>query len=616
MSRLTMKNIFNSYPVRLILFLELIFIAFRLLFIALVFLKNKSIDAIEIPYLFIHALRLDLAAISYIAALPILIWIIYQYTNSRLLLKIKNAFLVLVLPIVAIILFSNLIIYFGWGTIINARAVSFLSSPKEVIASLSTIQLIIFIVLVIVISFIIITNYQSRIKSKFELQLHLNKHLILLWLIVLPISIRGGVQQIPINESVCMFSKNENTNLATVNPFWYLINSVYKAQNINSSAYHFIDDAEANKITSQLYSTKNDSLLQITTTNKPNIVTIILESWTADVIESMGGEKGTTPFFNSLEKAGLLFENIYAAGKRTDLMFPSLISGFPAMPNVSVIKYSDKSAHLPFITHAIKSKGYQTSFNYGGEVEFANMKSYLTQAKFDVIKGKESFPIEQWTSKWGVYDEVLFEKSIATINSLTPPFYSAILTQSTHEPFAIPIQPKFSGNSESVKFKSAAYYTDYCLKKFFDKVKKEKWYNNTIFILVADHGHILPRNNDYSSPAAFRIPLLIVGPGLNESFKNKRISNIGNQQDYAATIKSILNLDIVLPFSNNLLNLNRNDFCYMNYDDGFVWKNNKGTLKLNYSNKSVTTIDGQPDSSSVLEGKSFIQTAYQYFVNL
>ncbi len=616
MKRLTLKNIFNSYPVRLILFLELIFIAFRLLFIALVFLKNKSIDAIEILYLFIHALRLDLAAISYIAALPILIWIIYQYTNSRLLLKIKNAFLVFVLPIVAIILFSNLIIYFAWGTIINARAVSFLSSPKEVIASLSTIQLIIFIVLVIVLSFIIITNYQSRIKSKFEQQLNLNKHLILLWLIVLPISIRGGVQQIPINESVCMFSKNENTNLATVNPFWYLINSVYKAQNINSSAYHFIDDAEANKITSQLYSTKNDSLLQITTINKPNIVTIILESWTADVIESMGGEKGTTPFFNSLEKEGLLFENIYAAGKRTDLMFPSLISGFPAMPNVSVIKYSDKSAHLPFITHAIKSKGYQTSFNYGGEVEFANMKSYLTQAKFDVIKGKESYPIEQWTSKWGVYDEVLFEKSIATINSLMPPFYSAILTQSTHEPFAIPIQPKFSGNIESVKFKNAAYYTDYCLKKFFDKVKKEKWYNNTIFILVADHGHILPRNNDYSSPAAFRIPLLIVGPGLNAVFKNKRIRNIGNQQDYAATIKSILNLDIDLPFSNNLLNLNRNDFCYMNYDDGFVWKNNQGALKLNYSNKSVTPIDGQPDSSSIIQGKSFIQSAYHYFVNL
>ena len=76
------------------------------------------------------------------------------------------------------------------------------------------------------------------------------------------------------------------------------------------------------------------------------------------------------------------------------------------------------------------------------------------------------------------------------------------------------------GKSESVKFKNAAYYTDYCLKKFFDKVKNEKWYNNTIFILVADHGHILPRNNDYSSPAAFRIPLLIVGPALKDEFKN------------------------------------------------------------------------------------------------
>jgi phosphoglycerol transferase MdoB-like AlkP superfamily enzyme len=584
--------------------------------VTLVFLKDKSIDIIELPYLFIYALRLDLAAISYIAALPILIWIIYQYTNSKFLLKIKNAFITLVLPIVAIILFSNLIIYFAWGTIINARALSFLSSPKEAIASLNSLQLILFIVLVAGLSIGIISIYKRKIKANFEQSLHYKKHLILLWLVVLPISIRGGFQQIPINESVCMFSKNENTNLATVNPFWYLINSIYKSQNINSNAYHFIDDNEAKKNTWQLYSIPNDSLIQITSIKKPNIVTIILESWTADVIESMGGEKGTTPFFNSLEKEGLLFDNIYAAGKRTDLMFPSLFSGFPAMPNLSVIKYSDKSAHLPFITHTIKNKGYQTSFNYGGEVEFANMKSYLTQAKFDVIQGKESFPIEQWTSKWGVYDEVLFEKSIATINSLSPPFYSAILTQSTHEPFAIPIRPKFEGNSESVKFKNAAYYTDYCLKKFFEKVKNEKWYNNTIFILVADHGHILPRNNDYSSPAAFRIPFLIVGPGLNATFKNKRISNIGNQQDYAATIKSILSLDIDLPFSNNFLNLRRNDFSYMNYDDGFVWKNNQATFKLNYSNKSVTIIDGQPDSTSVLQGKSFIQTAYQYFVNL
>ena len=616
MNRLTIKNIFNSYPVRLILFLELIFIAFRLLFVAIVFLKDKSIDVIEIPYLFIHALRLDLAAISYIAALPILIWIIYQYTNTALLLKIKNVFVVFVLPIVAIIMFCNLIIYFAWGTLINARAVSFLSSPKEVIASLSSLQLIIFIVFIIGLSVGIMAVYQRKIKPKFLVPLHLNKNLILLWLLILPISIRGGIQQIPINESICMFSKNESTNLATVNPFWYLINSVFKAQNIDSKAYHFIDDTEANKITSQLYSPTNDSIIQITSINKPNIVTIILESWTADVIESLDGEKDVTSFFNSLEKEGLLFENIYSAGKRTDLMFPSLFSGFPAMPNVSVIKYSDKSAHLPFITHAIKNKGYQTSFNYGGEIEFANMKSYLTQAKFDVIRGKESFPIEQWTSKWGVYDEVLFEKSIATINSLTPPFYSAILTQSTHEPFVIPISNKFKGNSESVKFKNAAYYTDYCLKKFFDKVKNEKWYNNTIFILVADHGHILPRNSDYSSPAAFRIPLLIVGPGLDTKFKNKRISNIGNQQDYAATVKSILSLNVDLPFSNNLLNLKRNDFSYMNYDDGFAWKNNQVAFKLNYSNKSVTLIDGQPDSTSISQGKSFIQTAYQYFINL
>jgi phosphoglycerol transferase MdoB-like AlkP superfamily enzyme len=594
----------------------LTFILFRVLFVALVFLKDKSIEAIDIPYLFIYALRLDLAAIIYISALPILIWIIYQYSNWSLLLKIKNAFLVIILPFVAIILLTNLVIYFAWGTLINARAVSFLSSPKEVIASLSSIQLILFIVFVVGLGLGVNFIYRKTIQPKFSKPLQWNKHLILLWLPFLPICIRGGIQQIPINESVCMFSKNENANLATVNSFWYLINSVYKSQNIDSKAYRFMEDVEANKNRAELYKTSNDSAYVITTVSNPNIVTIILESWTADVIESLDGEKGVTPFFNSLEKEGLMFENIYAAGKRTDLMFPSLFSGFPAMPNISVIKYSDKSTHLPFITHAIKQNGYQTSFNYGGEVEFANMKSYLTQAKFDIILGKESYPIEQWTSKWGVYDEVLFDKSITTINKLKPPFYSAILTQSTHEPFAIPIANKFKGNSESIKFKNAAYYTDYCLKKFFEKAKKEKWYNNTIFILVADHGHILPRNNDYSSPAAFKIPLLIFGPALKDDFKNKRISNIGNQQDYAATIKSILNLEVELPFSNNLLNYNRNDFCYMNYDDGFVWKNNQSTFKISYSNKSVIPVINQPDSTSITNGKSFIQSAYNYFINL
>jgi hypothetical protein len=110
--------------------------------------------------------------------------------------------------------------------------------------------------------------------------------------------------------------------------------------------------------------------------------------------------------------------------------------------------------------------------------------------------------------------------------------------------------------------------------------------------------------------------LLIFGPALKDDLKNKRISNIGNQQDYAATIKSILNLQVDLPFSNNLLNYNRNDFCYMNYDDGFVWKNNQSTFKINYSNKSVIPVTDQPDSTSITNGKSFIQSAYNYFINL
>ena len=220
----------------------------------------------------------------------------------------------------------------------------------------------------------------------------------------------------------------------------------------------------------------------------------------------------------------------------------------------------------------------------------------------DIIRGKESFPSEQWTSKWGVYDGVMFNDAATTISQLTPPFYSVVLTQSTHEPFAIPIAPKFEGSSESVKFKNAAYYTDCSLKAFIEKIKKEKWYENTLLILVADHGHILPRNRDYSDPAAFKIPLLITGPALKKEYRNFRYSVIGNQQDYAATIKSILNLPIELPFSNSLLKCKRTNFCYMNYDDGFIWKDDRSTFKLNYSNRKTTLSNPSIDSLSLKNG--------------
>ncbi|MFM7015263.1 MAG: LTA synthase family protein [Bacteroidota bacterium] len=570
----------------------------------------------EIPLLFFHAIRLDLAAVSYIAGLPILLWIINQYISNKSIVLFNRIFIVTILPIAGFIMLMNLIVFQAWGTIINARAISFLSSPTEVFASMTSLQIVIAILLILLLSIGIIKFYDQFTSKSFSTPSSSKKHFVWLWILVLPIFIRGGIQQIPINESVCMFSKNENTNLATINPFWYLLNSLFKSQNIDKNAYHFIDDNLAKQNYEKLYYGKSDSCLTIIANSKPNIITIVLESWTADVIQSMGGEKGVTPFFNSLENEGLLFDHIYAAGKRTDLMFPSLFSGFPAMPNISVIKYSDKTIHLPFITHSIKKQGYQTSFNYGGELEFANMKSYLTQAAFDVIQGKESFPIEKWTSKWGVYDEELFDKSLSSIHQLKQPFFSVILTQSTHEPFAIPIPPKFQGTGESVKFKNAAYYTDCCLKLFFEKIKNEPWYNNTLILLVADHGHILPRNRDYSEQAAFRIPLLITGPALKSEYLHKRISNIGNQQDYAATMKSILNLQIDLPFSNNLLNINRTNFCYMNFDNGFNWKTDHTTIKYNYSSKSAQPLENPIDSTDIHQGWSFIQSAYQYFVKL
>lgn len=193
----------------------------------------------------------------------------------------------------------------------------------------------------------------------------------------------------------------------------------------------------------------------------------MLESWTADIIEPMGGLSGVSPFFSELCKDGLLFTGVYSSGFRTDQAMVSVISGFPAQPNKSIIRFPDKTQKLPALSRTFRDAGYHTSFFYGGELGFANMKSYLLSSGFEHITGKDFFPDNAMNSKWGAHDGIVLQHQLKVLDTVAEPFFSVLLTLSTHEPFEVPVQTPYNGSSEAELFKKAAWYTDACLKTFF-----------------------------------------------------------------------------------------------------------------------------------------------------
>ena len=395
--------------------------------------------------------------------------------------------------------------------------------------------------------------------------------------------------------------------------------------NLSSSAlnehnpFEKMKDEEAMVIQHALFNSTTRELTQvINSSSRPNIVLLLFESWTADIIEPLQGDHGITPFFTSLCDSGLLFTNIYATGRRTDQALPSLISGFPAQPDYSIIRFTEKTEKLPYLTHYFKKEGYQLSFYYGGELGFANMNSYLLYGGFEHFISEDDFPEKDLNSKWGAHDEFVFSKQLDDLKSVKQPFFSMLLTLSTHEPFEIPRPDFIKGNDTPTKFRNAARYTDECLKEYFNAASKQSWFKNTLFILVADHGHLLPRERDYYDILSHHIPLLFYGPALNRSYIGKQIMVPGNQNDLPSTLLHQFNADAsAFLWSNDLLNNKRINFAYADFDESLGWVNDKGTFIFNNSTGKIDKFTGQsPDSISIQQSKAYRQFLYKSFLQL
>lgn len=605
---------------KLFIFWWIIFLTNRIVFIAFFAGKFAGIPTIELLAAFYHGFPLDLSAICYLLVLPLLLLIVQQFTAIDFYRYFFTGYLSVALILTSFVCVFDLAIYADWGTKLSYRAIHYLRYARDGAAFVKlndTVILFVLMILQLAAGFLLYRKMFSGQQFRFQRQ---RSPLILLLIQailtgLLFLGIRGGWQQIPINESSAYFSKHQIVNDAAVNTAWNGAKKTLQDEvSLYKNPYKFFTAETASQRVKSLYTVNRDSTVQFLTTTRPNIVLFILESFTADVVAALGGEPSVTPRLDTLIQHGLLFSNIYSQGFRTDQGLSGILSGFPAQPNFSIIMQPEKVQHLSFLPQHLKAAGYQTSFYYGGESAFANMKAYLLAAGIDNIIDKNSFAAGEMNAKWGAHDGFVFRKQAKEAGKAQAPFFSVILSLSSHEPFEVPMETRFPGTDMASKFRNSCAYTDLSIGEYFQLAKKEPWYPNTLFIFVADHGHLLPRNRSPREPARFHIPLIFYGEVINPLFRGKIIPGPGMQCDLPASLLAQLQLPHAeFTWSNNLMNPYRNHFAYYTSDDAFGWISGNGNMEYDFKSNSIK--NNRLADSEIMSAKAFLQELFEEYIS-
>ena len=198
-----------------------------------------------------------------------------------------------------------------------------------------------------------------------------------------------------------------------INPDFSLLYSATHQNNFGEQ-YNYFEDSEAAEIMKGLVeNAQSDSIPTVLTNKRPEVIMIILESFSNHLMEVTGGENVAVNL-NNIAKEGLLFNNFYANSFRTDRALTSIISAYPAQPSTSIMKYVEKAETLPSIPKTLRDNGYDIGYYYGGDANFTNMLAYLVSCKFDKIISDKDFPLSQRQSKWGANDGTLLKSLLAT----------------------------------------------------------------------------------------------------------------------------------------------------------------------------------------------------------
>jgi phosphoglycerol transferase MdoB-like AlkP superfamily enzyme len=405
------------------------------------------------------------------------------------------------------------------------------------------------------------------------------------------------------NPGYVYFSDNMYLNHTALNPVFNVLYSLSHQKDFGKQ-FRFMDDEVAHAISADLMAcNEQDSVPHLLNTSRPNIVFIIMESFGAKILEPLGGIKDVAPNLNKLTGEGVFFRRMYANSFRTDRGIVSVLGGYPAQPNMSILKYAKKVQSLGGIPKSLIENGYKGSFLYGGDLNFAQMELFVVTQKITAITDDADFPMDKRLTKWGVPDAFTFEKFAKDIeNERHEPFVKLFLTLSSHEPFDVPTC-KFNE-----PYLNSVAYTDSCLGIFIDKIKHSPLWDNSLIVLVPDHDMRFPKTIDHFAPERHDIFMLWLGGAVK---KPVVIDNLCTQADIAATLLGQLGIPASqFTFSRNILNPSSKEFAFYTFPNGFGMISPAGKVAFDCDGNNPVFSEGEATDSLVVEGKALLQCLY------
>ncbi len=594
------------------------FVVARLFFLLFYFEKTQELEFLTVLKTFAYGIRLDISFASYLCLIPFLLVILSVFTTSKKNKTIIKWYSISLIIILSLLLIIDASLYESWGTRLDAAFLKYLNTPSLMVASVSNFQMISGLIFWFATSFFFIKIFKKSITKRIEIleKAHWMQSIVFLLITAaLIIPVRGGLQTIPVNQSNVYFSNKMFANHASINYVWNFVNALtHKSDGQNPYKYFHQGVAKntINKIKNNLLVANTDHILN---TTKPNVILIIWESLTAKVVGSLGGEPTVTSNLNRLSKEGILFTNFYANGDRTDKGIPAILSGYYPQPTKSIMKMPNKTRSLAMFPQKMIDLGYTTSFYHGGDLNFGNMNTYLRNAGISNFVDGNDFDQEDWNSKWGAHDHVFMKRFENDLKGQqNEPFFKIALTLTSHEPFEFPDEYKFGKDTEENKFRSAHAYTDKVIGNFVAFAKRQTWYDNTLIIIVSDHGHRSPKHEGvFNSPKKFRIPMLWLGGALQKT--GIEISTIASQIDLPYTLLSLFNTsNKEFIFSKNIFNTSDNHYAHYIFNKGYGTISKEGVFVYDYVGKRSILETGKNTKSLDSLGKAITQNAFQDFL--
>ena len=428
---------------------------------------------------------------GYLTAVPGLLFICSAWTVSNLLRRIWHGYFAFISGLLSVIFTVDLGLYEYWGFRLDATPLFyFFSSPKDAVASVSIWVVIGGIIAMVAYAAALYGIFygvlmRKRVFERMKIpyrRLRVSGVLLLLTgLLFIPI--RGGFTVSTMNTGKVYFSTDQRLNHAAINPAFSLMESLSKQKDFGSQ-YRFMEADAADRIFSGLtdpavpmrdgisadsLQQAPDSLHSLFTTKRPDVLFIIMESFSSWLMTTLGGEPGVAVQLDSLAQEGVLFTNFYANSFRTDRGLVAILSGYPAQPSTSIMKYPRKTQSIPAIAGSLKNAGYRTKYYYGGDADFTNMRSYLMSSGFEDIVADRDFPVSERLSKWGVHDHLVFRRLLddlkakaadSTLEGRETPHIRVLQTSSSHEPLEDPY------SLLAIERLNAFAYTDSCIGDF------------------------------------------------------------------------------------------------------------------------------------------------------